>query len=101
MQIQQQGIVGHAGGSNSERICNCFLYPIKIENPILSSLLWSFLISVFLKETNLIMSLMACIAMFDCFLFYLHEKSFHGKKRKQTKMWFHGKAFSYKAGVLL
>ena len=46
------------------------------------------------------MGLMADIAMFDCFLFFLHERSPIGKKQRQAKLRNNGKAFSYKTGVL-
>ena len=65
--IQEQGILGHADDSNSKRIYNCFLYPIKVENTILSFRIWNFLVLVFLKEENLIMNLITYIAMLDCF----------------------------------
>ena len=95
-----QGIIGHADSSSSKRIYNCLLYPIKTENPILSFLIRNFLISDFRKEKNSVTSLMTDIAMFHCFLILFARESSYEKKQKQAKMWFYGKTFSYKAGVL-
>ena len=83
-----------------KRICNCLLYPIKTEQPILSFLIRKFLISDFLKEKNSITSLTTDIAMFHCFLILFAREGSYEKKQKRAKMWFYEKTFSYKAGVL-
>ena len=83
--IQEQEIIGRADGSNSKRIYNCLLYPIKTENPILSFLIWNFLILIFPKKNNLIMNLMTYIAMFDWFLILFARERFPWKKAKAGK----------------
>ena len=93
-------MLGHADGSNSKRIYYCLLYPIKFENPILSFLIRNFLISDFLEEKNSKTSLMTDIGVFHCFLILFARERSYEKKQKQAKMWFSGKNFSYKAGVL-
>ena len=62
------------------------LYPIKIENPILSFFIWNFFISVFLKEKNLIISLITYIAVFDCLLILFARERFPWKKQSQAKI---------------
>ena len=63
----------------------------KIENLILSFLIWNFAIEYisFSKEKD--------SEVF--FLLFARGKS-HRKKQRQAKKWYNGKAFYYKAGLL-
>ena len=54
----------------------------------------------FLKGKNSVTGLMTGIAIFDFFLYNLHERRPIGKDQRQAKTWFNGKAFCYKADVL-
>ena len=58
-------------------------------------------LSVFLRGKNKITGLMTDIAMFDCFLYYLHDRSPIGKKQRQTNIWYNWEAFYCKVGLLL
>ena len=57
-------------------------------------------LSVFLSGKNQITGLMTDIAMFDCFLYYLHDRSPIGKMQRQTKIWYNWEAFYCKVGLL-
>ena len=43
---------------------------------------------------------MTDIEMFDCLFYYLHERRTIGKKQRQAKIWYNGKAFYYKYGFM-
>ena len=78
----------HADDSNSQRKCNCLLYPIKNEKPILSFFIWNFAIEFisFSKRKEFNNGFDDWHSDVWLIFFYLHERSPLAKKQRQAKM---------------